>query len=84
MCQLAVRGIETMQVSLRIQMTVESEVTRVDIEDQSRLNRDQGFRIVAESARRAVLSCELSLPPEKHALWRDMVLTFFPKDAISG
>ncbi|MCB1834307.1 MAG: hypothetical protein KDH19_12865, partial [Geminicoccaceae bacterium] len=81
---IGVRGIETMQVTLRIRMTVEGEVTSVDIEDRSRLAADSGFRIVAESAQRAVLSCRLSLPPEKYELWRDMVMTFHPRDAISG
>ncbi|MCB9945165.1 MAG: hypothetical protein H6851_16285 [Geminicoccaceae bacterium] len=81
---IGVRDIENMQVTLRIQMTIEGDVTSVNIEDQRRLAQDSGFRIVAESAQRAVLSCKLTLPPEKYALWRDIVMTFHPKDAISG
>lgn len=81
---VGVPGIETMRVSLRIQLEADGSVRAVDIEDQSRFEQDSRFRTVAESARRAVLSCRLSLPAEKYVVWRDMVLTFSPGDALSG
>ncbi len=81
---VGVRGIETMQVRLRIAMNRDGSVARVGIEDQARMSADPAFRTVAESAQRAVLSCRLTLPPEKYEQWREMVMTFHPKDALSG
>jgi hypothetical protein len=81
---VGVRGIETMQVRLRIAMNRDGSVARVGIEDQARMAVDPAFRVVAESAQRAVLSCRLTLPPDKYEQWREMVMTFHPKDALSG
>lgn len=81
---VGVRGIETMQVRLRIAMNRDGSVARVGIEDRARMLADPAFRTVAESAQRAVLTCQLSLPPEKYDQWREMVMTFHPKDALSG
>jgi hypothetical protein len=78
-------GIEDMVVRLRIQVRPDRTVQGVAIEDQGRLGRDPKFRAVAESARRAVEGCSpLNLPPDKYALWRDIVMNFHPEDAISG
>ena len=74
-----------MVVQLRIQVRPDRTVYGVTIEDQARLNRDAKFRAVAESARRAVEACSpLHLPPDKYALWRDIILNFHPEDAITG
>ncbi|MEZ5861343.1 MAG: hypothetical protein R3D28_20585 [Geminicoccaceae bacterium] len=81
---IGVPGIEAMRVSLRIQLEADGSVREVSIEESGRFDADHGFRTVAESARRAVLSCRLDLPAEKYAVWRDMVLTFSPGDALSG
>jgi hypothetical protein len=81
---VGVPGIETMRVSLRIQLESDGSVRAVDIEDRSRFDQDPRFRTVAESARRAVLSCRLDLPADKFVVWRDMVLTFSPGEALSG
>jgi hypothetical protein len=81
---VGVPGIETMRVSLRIQLETDGSVRAVDIEDRSRFDQDARFRTVAESARRAVLTCRLDLPADKYVVWRDMVLTFSPGDALSG
>lgn len=79
-----VEGIEAMQVKLRILMNPDGTAGKVSVEDQARMTAEPGFRTVAESARRAVLGCRLTLPAEKYDLWKDMVMTFYPKDAISG
>ena len=72
-------------VQLRIQVRPDRTVQRVTIQDQARLGRDPTFRAVAESARRAVDDCSpLNLPPGKYAVWRDIVMNFYPEDAISG
>jgi hypothetical protein len=78
-------GIEDMVVRLRIQVRPDRTVQGVTIEDQGRLNRDPTFRAVAESARRAVDRCSpLNLPSDKYALWRDIVMNFYPQYAIGG
>jgi hypothetical protein len=80
-----IEGIEDMVVRLRIQVRPDRNVQIVTIEDQARLNRDPTFRAVAESARRAVDRCSpLNLPPDKYALWRDIVMNFYPEYAIGG
>jgi hypothetical protein len=82
---VSVEGIEGMVVQLRIQVRPDRTVQSVAIEDQARLGRDPMFRAVAESARRAVDKCSpLNLPPGKYTVWRDMLLNFYPEDAISG
>ncbi|MFO1038885.1 MAG: hypothetical protein U1E45_18750 [Geminicoccaceae bacterium] len=81
---VGVEGIEEMQVKLRILMNPDGTAGKVSVEDQARMAAEPGFRTVAESARRAVLGCKLTLPAEKYDLWKDMVMTFYPKDAISG
>jgi hypothetical protein len=82
---VGIDGIEDMVVRLRIQVRPDRIVYGVAIEDQGRLNRDPKFRAVAESARRAVEGCSpLNLPPDKYGLWRDIVMNFYPADAISG
>jgi hypothetical protein len=78
-------GVEDMVVKLRIQVRPDRSVSGVEIKEQTRLSRDPKFRAVAESARRAVEACSpLSLPPDKYAVWRDIILNFHPEFAISG
>ena len=82
---VGVDGIGNMVVQLRLQVRPDRTVQSVTIEDQARLARDPLFRAVAESARRAVDKCSpLNLPPGKYAVWRDMLLSFYPEDAING
>ena len=74
-----VQGVADMRVKLRIQLGQDGAVQAVDIQDAARSASDPVFRTVAESARRAVLAASpLTLPPEKYALWRDMILVFDP------
>jgi hypothetical protein len=78
-------GIEDMVVELRIQVRPDRTVQGVTIQDQARVNRDPIFRAVAESARRGVERCSpLNLPADKYALWRDIVMNFYPEYAIGG
>jgi hypothetical protein len=77
--------IEGMVVRLRIQVRPDRTVQQVSIQDGARMADDPTFRAVAESARRAVDRCSpLQLPPGKYTIWRDIVLSFYPEDAISG
>jgi hypothetical protein len=82
---VGVEGIGQMVVQLRIQVRPDRTVQNVTIEDQGRLGSDPIYRAVAESARRAVDKCSpLNLPPGKYAVWRDIMMNFYPEDAISG
>jgi hypothetical protein len=77
--------IEGMVVRLRIQVRPDRTVQQVSIQDGARMSADPTFRAVAESARRAVDRCSpLNLPPGKYTIWRDIVMSFYPEDAISG
>jgi len=58
-----------------------------EIVDAERMNRkgEEYFRTAAESAVRAVLKCEpLRMPAKKYERWREMVLTFDPRDMLGG
>lgn len=82
---VGVRGLEDMQVLLRINLNRDGSVVAVTVQDQARMASDPAFRTVAESARRAVQSCRLTPPaPEKYAQWRDIIMTFHPGDALRG
>jgi hypothetical protein len=77
--------IEGMVVKLRIQVRPDRTVQQVTIQDGARMAADPTFRAVAESARRAVDRCSpLQLPSGKYTIWRDIVMSFYPEDAISG
>jgi hypothetical protein len=78
-------GLEEIVVQLRIQVGPDRSVRQVTIQDQARVERDATFRTVAESARRAVERCSpLHLPADKYAQWRDIMMSFSPKDAVNG
>jgi hypothetical protein len=78
-------GLEEIVVHLRIQVGPDRSVQQVTIQDQARVERDATFRTVAESARRAVERCSpLHLPADKYAEWRDIMMSFSPKDAVNG
>jgi len=82
---VGIEGLRDMVVQLRIQVRPDRSVQRVTIEDQTRIEQETTFRAVAESARRAVERCSpLDLPADKYALWRDIMMSFHPEDAVSG
>jgi type VI secretion system protein VasI len=80
---IGVEGLEDMVVQLRIQVRPDRTVQAVTIQDPAR--QTLAFRAVAESARRAVENCSpLDLPPDKYDVWRDIIMNFYPEDAIRG
>jgi hypothetical protein len=82
---VGIEGLQNMVVQLRIQVGPDRSVQQVTIQDRARLERDASFRAVAESAKRAVDRCSpLDLPVDKYALWRDIMMSFHPEDAVSG
>ncbi|WP_193173599.1 cell envelope integrity protein TolA [Nisaea nitritireducens] len=74
---------EDLYIEIALQMGADGTVRDARIVDQTRLSRDGFFRSAAESARRAVLSCgKLPLPPEKYESWKNITMTFNPRDLL--
>lgn len=77
---------ENLIVVLRIQLDQDGSVMTVALaqESKSRYGSDTFFRSAADSAMRAVRQCSplKNLPPEKYGSWRDMELTFDPRDML--
>jgi len=74
---------EDLYIEIALQMGADGTVRDALIVDQARLSRDGFFRSAAESARRAVLSCgKLPLPPEKYESWKNITMTFNPRDLL--
>jgi len=77
------RDAKDLVVEIRAAVNPDGTVTRANIVDTGRANSDPLFRAAAESARRAFFNpmcTPLKLPPEKYAMWKDLVVDFSPKD----
>jgi outer membrane biosynthesis protein TonB len=70
-------------IEIRVAMNSDGTVNSARIMDQVRMTMDPFFRSAAESALRAVLNrrCQpFKLSPEKYDLWKNMILSFNPKE----
>ena len=79
------RDAKDLVVEIRVAVDPDGTVRQATIVDQARLGGDQFFRAAAESARRAFFNplCRpLHLPPDKYAIWKDLVVDFSPKDIL--
>src|SRR6516164_4749198 len=79
------RDAKDLVVEVRVAVDPDGTVRQAIIVDQGRLGSDLFFRAAAESARRALFNplCRpLRLPPEKYAIWKDLVVDFSPKDIL--
>jgi outer membrane biosynthesis protein TonB len=79
------RDAKDLVVEIRVQLNPDGTVEAAQIVDQGRLASDPFFRAAAESARRAFFNpmcTPLRLPPDKYAVWRDLVVDFSPKDLL--
>jgi outer membrane biosynthesis protein TonB len=75
------RDAENLVVHIRLRLNADGTVIRAELVDGARAAGDTFFRAAAESALRAVLSCSpLRLPPKKYEEWKNMVLSFNPRD----
>jgi len=73
------RDAKDLVVQIRVLVDRDGTVQQATIEDQARLGRDPLFRAAAESARRAFFNPQcrpLHLPPEKYAIWKELVVDF--------
>jgi outer membrane biosynthesis protein TonB len=79
------RDAKDLVVEIRVVVDPDGSVRQATIVDQARLGSDPFFRAAAESARRAFFNplCRpLHLPPDKYAIWKDLVVDFSPKDIL--
>jgi len=78
------RDAKDLVVEIRVVVGPDGTVSQATIVDQGRMS-DPFYRAAAESARRAFFNplCRpLHLPPEKYAIWKDLVVDFSPKDIL--
>lgn len=86
------RGIENMIIEIRAFLNRDGTVRDVKIVDTARANSDPHFRAIAESARRAVISCQnhnnvniyrifADKYADKYKMWNTLLLKFNPMDA---
>jgi hypothetical protein len=76
------RDAQELAVDIRATVNPDGTVVTAVIVDQGRMG-DPVWRAAAESARRAFFNpacTPLKLPPEKYATWKDLTVTFNPKD----
>lgn len=77
------RNAEDLIVDIKMELDPEGNVTRAEIVDTNRMASDPDYRTAAENAYRAVLDpkCNpLPLPKERYNEWKDLELSFNPKD----
>lgn len=76
------RDAKDLVVEIRASVQPDGTVTQATIVDQNRMN-DPVWRAAAESARRAFFNPQctpLKLPPDKYDTWKDLDVSFSPKD----
>ncbi len=82
------RDAENLVVKIRIALNVDGTLRgSPEIVDRARMDKagQEFYRTAAESARRAVLQCApYKMPRDKYERWRDIVLTFNPKQMLDG
>jgi hypothetical protein len=70
-------------VDIKMELDKDGNVKRAEIVDNGRMSTDSNYKIAAENAYRAVLDPDcnpLPLPKEKYEEWKDLELSFNPKD----
>lgn len=77
------KGAKDLVVDVDMELSADGTVIKAEIVDKRRMANDPYYNIAAESARRAVLDpkCNpLPLPKGKHDQWKDLTMSFNPKD----
>lgn len=77
------KGAKDLVVDIDMELSADGTVIKADVVDKARMKNDPYFNVAAESARRAVLDpkCNpLPLPKDKYDKWKDMTMSFNPKD----
>lgn len=77
------RDVQDLVVDLDMKLAKDGTVLEAKVTDRARMARDPRFRAAADSAQRAVLDpkCNpLPLNPEKYEEWKNLEMSFNPKD----
>ncbi|MBQ9335604.1 MAG: cell envelope integrity protein TolA [Alphaproteobacteria bacterium] len=77
------RNAEDLIVDIKMELDPEGNVKKAEIVDKTRMANDHDYRTAAENAYRAVLDpkCNpLPLPKEHYNEWKDLELSFNPKE----
>lgn len=77
------KGAKDLIVDIDMELNADGTVIKADIVDKRRMASDPYYNVAAESAQRAVLDpkCNpLPLPKGKHDKWKNMTMSFNPKD----
>lgn len=80
------RDADSLVVQLRVKVNQDGSVTDAKLAaDEGRYYSDSFFRAAADSAIRAVWKCSplQHLPPDKYSSWKDMELTFDPREMLN-
>lgn len=83
---IGAREAEELSVKILVYVERTGQVRKAEVIDAGRMALNPFFEAAADSARRAVLNDRCNplkdLPPDKYDLWRELELTFNPKDAL--
>jgi membrane protein involved in colicin uptake len=81
------KNAEDLVVDIEMELSPDGKITKATVVDKQRMDRDPDFKIAAESAVRAVMDDEcnkIPLPKEKYNEWKDITLSFNPKDMLTA
>ncbi len=80
------RDAENLVVQIKIFLNVDGSLSKAPEIVGGNRSGDPFYRTAAESARRAVLKCQplTNLPAEKYSNWREITLTFNPREMLGG
>jgi outer membrane biosynthesis protein TonB len=79
-----------LSVEIRVTLAPDATVVHAEFVDPAKLDSDPFYRAAAESAMRAVMSplCkslqDVGLQPDQYDQWKDLVITFNPKQMIGA
>ena len=79
------KDVEEIIVEIRLLVSKNREVISATIVDQWRYRQDSRFRKAADSTLQAFKQPEcktLNLEPDKYEMWKDMVVTFDPREML--
>jgi outer membrane biosynthesis protein TonB len=81
---IGAKSVENIKVEVGIKFDRSGGVIRADVIDTQRYSTDLTYRVVADSAVRAVKECSpiQGLPADKHEYWQDVEFTFSPINAM--
>lgn len=80
------RDAENLVVRIKIFLNMDGSLSKAPEIVGGNRSGDPFYRTAAESARRAVLKCQplKNLPVEKYSNWREITLTFNPREMLGG